>query len=779
MYTDASLFAIGGILAQNDDSGQERVVQYISHQLSAGQRKWPCIEREAYAIVFCVSKLRPFLLGAQFTIFTDHKPLQSLFVSEMKNPRVQRWAIMLDEYGASIEYHPGKKMKADFVSRIGTSDSELPEVLDSDPSTETGATPAPDSSIPPTVKDSHDMGMDTAAVIDTDNLECLERPTCQDDMNEVVHTDETTRQELLALTSGTQFAKAQQCDPFLQPIYEQLNTEGSLADYVIDDGLLYHVAQPVRKDQQPHLQLVIPDRIIPTLLSECHDKDGHLGVDKLYDKLRLRYYWDTMYRDCVDKVSNCLVCNKRNLRKRHTPMQNMPIPEFPFQICGIDTCGPYPDSESGNRYIITIVDHFSGWPEAYPVPNKQAVTVAKVLLEDFIPRHACPQVLISDQGTEFCNSVIDALTKNLNIHKIRTTPYHPQTNGKVERFHRLLNDVLGKHVNRGHLDWDKWIPCALSAYRTSINETTGYSPFEVVYGRHPCLPMDTLLQPKFRYMGEDYLPTMIERLHHVYTDVKQNILQAQDRNKHYHDRKLNPEDLRVGDLVYYCVPNIDPGPSQKLGNSWRSQFQVVEKISEVTYRIRHQPSGVSKVVHLENLRKANPTEAWEKEYEEATEVCHKSKPSHDYEDDAAFQPQPKRRQPLRNCRLTSPLAGCSRNQPEPAPASAPASRSDAARPHPVSGGRPMKRARESANDVHTQKKPRYVTRASVKRSADEPVPFDDHQPKLPRDGHEPMPTDDTPTHVCIPVHEVPVAPVQVAKSKHKLSFFKKISKIFA
>ena len=117
LYTDGSKGAVGAVLTQ-DQNGEKRVIQYISHQLSAGQQKWPTIEQEAYAIVYSINKLRHLLYGSTFTIHSDHRPLPTLFTGEMKNARVQRWAIMLSEYGGDIQYETGKTQKADMLSRV-------------------------------------------------------------------------------------------------------------------------------------------------------------------------------------------------------------------------------------------------------------------------------------------------------------------------------------------------------------------------------------------------------------------------------------------------------------------------------------------------------------------------------------------------------------------------------------------------------------------------------------------------------------------------------------
>ena len=119
LHTDACGYAVGGVLVQKDDDGLERVIQYVSHQLQESQRKWATIEKEAYAIVYCLTKLRPYLWGADFVIMTDHKPLRSFFKCEVADTRVQRWAVLIAEYGAPIQYRAGRyNLRADMLSRL-------------------------------------------------------------------------------------------------------------------------------------------------------------------------------------------------------------------------------------------------------------------------------------------------------------------------------------------------------------------------------------------------------------------------------------------------------------------------------------------------------------------------------------------------------------------------------------------------------------------------------------------------------------------------------------
>ena len=206
----------------------------------------------------------------------------------------------------------------------------------------------------------------------------------------------------------------QQKDPVIRKIVDQLELGDEVdSDYIVQDGLLYHISIPVKNDPNTRLQLVIPAEMTGGIIHEMHFAEfggGHVGLDRTYDKIRSRYYWQNMYRDVVKYLEQCETCKARKMKKTKAPMQDMPIPQYPFDIIGIDTCGPFPETELGNKYIVTIVDHFSSWPEAYATRDKSAETVASILVEHIFPRHSCPRVLLSDRGTEFVNAVVSLPT---------------------------------------------------------------------------------------------------------------------------------------------------------------------------------------------------------------------------------------------------------------------------------------------------------------------------------------------------------------------------------
>lgn len=599
LYTDASLHAIGAVLTQVFPEG-EKVIEYVSRQLTDGQRKWPTIERECYAIISSIGKLRHYLVGSKFTIYTDHLPLRSLFTADMRNPRIQRWAIILEEYDCDIQYTTGKNnVNADMLSRIRGEPSTIDEtfLLDSSVSTGNKRQANIDDDISAEVSKEDD-------IIHQSEQEVTVTNPSQDTPLEVV--------EIPDLNNIQNISTAQKTDPKLSVIMARLTEEPlSVPDYHVEDDTLYHVSKPVRFDTTQRLQLVIPDVYVKQLISVSHEEGGHAGLDKTYDRVRTRYFWENMYKDIATYLNKCDICQRRQNKRYRAPMQHMPIPNHPFEVIGIDTVGPLPDTHAGNQYIITIVDHMTSWPELYAVPNKTAETVATLLMEKFIPRHGCPKYILSDNGTEFCNSVIELITKKMKISHLRTSPYHAQTNGRTERFHRYLNDVLAKYIDGDYRNWDTYLSSVEMAYRTSVNETTRHTPFFLVYGRDPILPMDTLLNPKFKYHGEDYVPITLQRLHVAFEAVKKNMSEARERNKHNYDKRAVDRQFEPGDAVYLYDATVKSGSTKKLTSPWRPFYRIIEQTSPVNYRIKSQPTGKTKIVHVNMLKAAHPDETWD------------------------------------------------------------------------------------------------------------------------------------------------------------------------
>ena len=173
----------------------------------------------------------------------------------------------------------------------------------------------------------------------------------------------------------------------------------------------------------------------------------------------------------------------------------MEIPDRPFHKIATDLIIECKTSNSGNKHILTIIDHLTGWPEAFPILDKSANIIVSTFINQYLPLHMCPRYILSDNGTQFKNNLMDQILKQLQTERIFSTPYHPQSNGKLEAFHKYLKPTLKKVSEQDPSNWDKYINQVLATYRVTPNLATAETPFFLVYGRDPNLPLHQLLEP--------------------------------------------------------------------------------------------------------------------------------------------------------------------------------------------------------------------------------------------------------------------------------------------
>ena len=562
VYSDASDTCIGAVLTQNFPEG-ERPIQYMSQQLSTTQRKWPILEKECFAIVTALEKFDVFLHGSQFKVMCDHRPLQYIFSAKMKNPKVQRWALTISATGCDIEYLAGKKnTKADMLSRL----------------------PPVNESIAP------------INVINTDVLP----PKLIRDAHEKYWKSQESVPDPFPLCPFPDFDRQQAKDPMLREIRDNIASKtltGSKAlSYVMHKNILYYVPYKDGKD----MKLLVPEGMRHIVLEALHTDNCHQGMERTYDIIREKYHWQGMYLDIVNYVSDCVTCQTRTLRKDVAPLQEMDTAKFPNEKVAIDTVGPYPESHAGNKYLITFIDQYSGWPELFPTKDKSAQTVARILLEEYIPRHSVMLCLKSDNGTEFVNNVLEHVCEKYNVLRVKTSSYHPAGNAQVERMHRVWNDILSKQLDKDPRNWDTVIPSALMALRTSPNASSKSSPHFLLYGRDPILPLDTLLQPQLKYMGEEYHKVTMQRQHEAFKAVQRNVRKARTRQKKYHDKKAREVHLEPGDPVY-LYNNRKQG---KWDKKWIPYYRIMKKNSPVNYTIKSATTGAIQNVHVEMLKLA-------------------------------------------------------------------------------------------------------------------------------------------------------------------------------
>lgn len=251
----------------------------------------------------------------------------------------------------------------------------------------------------------------------------------------------------------------------------------------------------------------------------------------------------------------------------------------------MDIVGPLDRSKSGNRFILVICDYATKYPEAFPLKNVKARQIANCLIQLF-SRVGVAREIVTDQGTNFVSELLKQVYQLLGIKGIRTTPYHPQTDGLVERFNQTLKKMLRKFTSQTGADWDQWLPYLLFAYREVPQASTGFAPFELLYGRQVRGPLDLLKEhwegpPADQKNMVQYVIQMSERLEGMTSLAWENQTKAQKNQKTWYDRNARERTFRPGQLVLLLLPTTD----NKLLAKWQGPYKVVRKVGKVTYEI--------------------------------------------------------------------------------------------------------------------------------------------------------------------------------------------------
>ena len=354
------------------------------------------------------------------------------------------------------------------------------------------------------------------------------------------------------------------------------------------------------------LQLLIPKAARQELFLAYHASlfGGHLGRTRTLARLSHRFYWSGISDDVGDWLRQCTVCMKRKSPTgRHHPLGNIPTSHRWDRIAMNikDVCDPTPD---GYRYILVIADYFSKWTEAFPIKDKCADTVADVLVNKIILRFGMPLVIHSDQGREFENGLMKSLCSLLGCVKTRTAPYHPESDGMVERFNRTCLMMLSMFVNDRRDNCHELLPFVMHAYRTSVHESTGYSPFQLMMGEECSLPQDVTTDELRTNREQDVAPRPFatwvrDALEVAYDHVRHTLQCTAARRKRIYDVKAVNLKFPVGSWVLRFYP---PAAQKKLGSPWIGPQEVVRQATGHTVGIQRGPDTPIIFIHVDDLK---------------------------------------------------------------------------------------------------------------------------------------------------------------------------------
>ena len=557
LQTDASDKGLGAVLTQFDCNRKERVIAYASRSLSNCEKNYSATEKEALAIVFAVEHFRVYLLGRTFTLITDHSALQWLHSVEPKG-RIARWIMTLQEYSFTIKHRPGiSHGNADGLSRL----------------------PSPDSKS-----------------YSKDALNCVTTMSPGYNLHKAQLDDSTISKIIEIISAGLPkppyFVWAQ--DPSLRVFWH------IWGDLFLCNGLL---ARKLSSDASlPRYVYVVPKQLVPSVLYSIHNSpfSGHLGLRRTLQRAKERFFWPRMSSQITDFVNSCSNCaqNKANSTKRQAPLQSIDVSE-PFLFWAMDYMGPLPETARGNKHLLVVMDHFTKWSEVFPTKDQKAVTVAEILVSKVFSRFGPPVVIHSDQGSNFESNLMKEICNLMGIHKSRTSAYHPQGDGQIERHNRTIQDILASYVSQHKDDWDLWVDIAVYAYNTSVHDATGYSPYELVFGRVARTPveLDLGVPIKNPCTQHEYSISVRRNLQNITQIARRQLEKSRSVAKQQFSAKnsCSWSPLSVGQWVWLRRPK-----TWKFGRRWTGPYQIVSQLG-VNYRLRSNV-GKERVVHHNNVK---------------------------------------------------------------------------------------------------------------------------------------------------------------------------------
>lgn len=271
----------------------------------------------------------------------------------------------------------------------------------------------------------------------------------------------------------------------------------------------------------------------------------------------------------------------------------------------VDVMGPLPRSDRGNRYVLSAIDYFTKWPEAYAIPDQEAETVADALVGGLISRFGVPDIIHSDQGRNFESRVFSVMCSRLGIQKTRTTPLRPQSDGLVERLHRTLGQQLAILTAEHQRDWDEHLPLVLMACRSAVQDSTACTPSLLMLGRELRTPADLSFgrppDAPAAPAGPEYARKIQDRLETAHAFARRQQEEAGVRQKRNYDVRAKGRHFTPGELVWVYNPQRKKGRCPKLDSKWVGPCRVLERMGEVVYRVQMSLNGRKLALHRDRL----------------------------------------------------------------------------------------------------------------------------------------------------------------------------------
>ena len=573
LHTDSSTDGLGAVLYQKQD-GKLRVIAYASRSVSKAEANYPAHKLEFLALKWAVcEKFHEYFYGSKpFEVFTDNNPLTNVLTSAKLDACGRRWVAKLANYNFSIKYRCGvSNTEADALSRI-----KWPEALSENVDIDNGC------------MDTHVINAILAGAVTKSSL--IESVSCDAEIIPTELDKDTGKLSDINLT------KEQRLDPNLG-VNIRLIESGQLTKRKLQGkdssevksflrnrkslklvkDVLYRKSYSDNSTSKKTLwQLVVPKLFRERALLGCHDDVGHQGILRTLSLLRKRFYWPGMQEEATQHVLKCSRCLRRKTPPQVAPLQPILVTQ-PLELVHMDYLSLEP-SKGNIENVLVITDHFTRYALAYPSKTQTAQAIARILWDNFICYYGFPGKFISDQGRNFESDLIKELCNIAGVKKVHTTPYHPQGNGQCERFSSTLCNMLGTLSEEEKSDWKSYLGCMTHAYNCTKHASTTYSPYYLMFGRHPRLPIDVEFGLNKPNCGDNssksrYIQKLRRRLNYAFQKASKYSDQQASKYKHSYDKSVKGPQLHENDLV--LVKIVAHKGRHKLQDRWEPEEYVV------------------------------------------------------------------------------------------------------------------------------------------------------------------------------------------------------------
>ena len=589
---DASGRGLGAVLSQKQADGRYHPIAYASRVMNETEQRYHSNKQEFLALKWAVTEqfheyLSPYGKNRnEFAVHTDNNLLTYIFSSANLDAAGQRWVACLTSYNFSLEYQKGKdNTVADFLSQMNQHlpEEEVQEYLNQIP--HPGVKAVLDNAITP-IKERAEQGVGPT-------------PDCQEGSQEVMVEARPAR---LSTTNVTDWKKEQKEDPVLYQVAKHLRApretfkaalhkvldKKATAAYIkakeqllIKNGLLYRKTWQGQANEIV-FQFVVPQRHRGTALDGCHREASHQGQHHSATLMQECFWWPGMTRDLRNRIKKCSRCRKYEAAPPVAPMKPLacsrPGELLHVDFTSIEETVPLKE-DPVIRNVLVLQDHFSKYIVTYVVKDQTARTAAKTLRIGYFGLISAPAYLVSDQGKAFTGHVITHLCELYGVQKLRTSPYHAQTNGQVERMNQMIIRLLVRKLEEDRKAcWSEHLPELLMAYNATRSTVTGYSPYYLLFGRSPRIPVDylfpTLRDSPHQTKMEVSVAAMQKRLKEAFTVARCLTSEEVARQCHYYDRKAGAVALQPGDVVMVRT-NSFVG-KRKVKDRWEDGGFIVE-----------------------------------------------------------------------------------------------------------------------------------------------------------------------------------------------------------